>query len=268
LNALIGDILSEAGDLLRTRYRKTQGYEAKARFELVSEADTEVESLLIERLRASYPDDAVFSEESGDLAGASTSRWIVDPIDGSADFIAGVPYFAISIAREQGGAIIEGYVFNPVSNELYHATRDSDGAFLNGEPISVSTTSAVEDALVAFGFSAKMAAITEYHTRWRHVFEHCRKGLPLIVPSLTLCNVARGRLDAFIDFGCSMEGQAAASLILAKAGGTIRNHDLTDHDHRTTGAVAANCALMTALCNSGPDTAPAWSAPGIKPGSP
>ena len=257
MTAQIGDIVSEAGELLKARYRKTQRYETKARYELVSEADTEVEALIIKRLRSAYPDDAMYSEESGETVGASTSRWIVDPIDGSANFIAGVSYFAISIAREQGGAVVEGYVFNPVSDELYHATRESEGASLNGEPISVSTTTEIEDALVAFGFSAKMAAITEYHTRWRHVFEYCRKGLPLIVPSLTICNVARGRLDAFIDFGCSMEGQAAASLILAKAGGVIRNYDLSDYDHRTTGAVAANATLMRVLCDSELDTAPA-----------
>jgi myo-inositol-1(or 4)-monophosphatase len=134
-----------------------------------------------------------------------------------------------------------------VSGEFYTATADAGESCLGGVPIHVSSCTAIEHALVAFGFSANRVNIDRYYSEWKDVFDRCRKGLPLIVPSLTLCNVARGRLDAFIDFGCSMEGQAAAALILANAGGTILNYDLSSYDHRSKGAVACGPNLMAHL---------------------
>ena len=150
----IRDILFEVGRLLGSRYQETQKHTEKERFHLVSEVDVEVEQLLIERLRSTYTDDAIFSEESGYSDGSSNSQWIIDPIDGTANFIAGVPYFAISIARETEGDIVEGHIYNPVSEEYYHSTKSLGKSFLNHKPISVSETEDIRKALMAFGFSA------------------------------------------------------------------------------------------------------------------
>jgi len=239
--------MREGGELLKTRYRGVQKYSEKERFQLVSETDVEIERLIIDRLRSIHPEDTVVSEESGFGGDNGNVRWIVDPIDGSANFIAGVPYFAISIAREVDGKIVEGYVYNPVADEFYYSTEGADASFLNDDRISVSDTSDIRESLVAFGFSARMEAIDRYYADWGNVFEICRKGLALVVPSLSICNVARGRLDGFIDFGCSTEGQAAASLILANAGGVILDYDLIGYDHRRKGAVASNANLMSFL---------------------
>jgi len=171
----------------------------------------------------------------------------VDPIDGTANFIAGIPYFAVSLAREANGRIVEGYVYNPISEELYCATTDDARAYLNGKPIALAHTDRIQDSVVAFGVSANKAAMDAYYDRWRGLLDGCKKALAVIVPSLTLCNVARGRLDAFIDSACSMEGQAAASLILAKAGGQLRDYDLSPFDHTTVGAVAANPHLLPTI---------------------
>jgi len=250
-NEEVRKILIEAGSLLRCHYEEAPKWHEKGRFDLVSEADVAAERLIVTRLRDAFPGETIYAEEAGEDAPGydpdAEVKWIVDPLDGTANFVAGIPYFAVSIARERDGEIAEGYVYNPISEELFHSTRSDGRAYLNDDPIAASDTSELGDALVAFGFSANMDAVRKYHARWETVFERCRKGLAVIAPSVSLCNVARGRLDAFIDFGCSMEGQAAACLIVKNAGGVVLNYDLAEHDHRNKGAVAANANLAGAL---------------------
>ncbi|MBT3273554.1 MAG: hypothetical protein HN368_10380, partial [Spirochaetales bacterium] len=131
-------------------------------------------------------------------------------------------------------------VYNPISNEYYYANSTSGRALLNGNEIAVSHTKSVADALVAFGFSAKMSVINRYYADWRIVFDECKKGIAWICPALSICNVARGRVDAFIDFGCSYQGQAAASLILKNAGGAMRNYIGSDYLHTERGGIFTN----------------------------
>jgi fructose-1,6-bisphosphatase/inositol monophosphatase family enzyme len=182
----------------------------------------------------------VFSEEAEETGKSDDSRWIVDPIDGSAYFIFGEPYFSISIARERSGEIIEGHVYNPISNEYFYSDNKSESSYINGETIAVSEITRVEESLVAFGFSANIRAINRYYSDWKETFENCRKGIAWICPALSICNVARGRLEAFIDSGCSYQGQAAASLILRNAGGAMFNYDRTAYDHRVKGGIFTN----------------------------
>jgi len=236
-------ILREAGGLLRTRFRHSVHYEAKARYDLVSDVDREVEALMLARLGEIDPDAAVHSEEVGAVGRPGRSRWILDPLDGTANFIFGVPYFSISLGLEQRGRIVAGYVYSPIADELYHTSGIDGEACLNGQPIAVSKTQSLDEALVVFGFSAQMDRIQRYRDDWPDLFERCRKGLGLLAPSLNICNVARGRIDGFIDHGSSMEGHAAAALILANAGGVVRNYDRSEWDHRSQGIVAVNAAL-------------------------
>ncbi len=243
----IEGILREAGELLVERFRGNMEHSEKERFDLVTATDAEIEHLLVAHLKALHPDDAFLGEESGELSGMSGDRWLIDPIDGTTDFIMGKPYFAISIARESGGRIVEGHVYNPVSNEMYSAIAGEGKACLNGEAIHVSRTSSIGESLVVFGFSARMSSIRKYHDEWTAVFEGCRKAVGWTTPALTLCNVARGRIDAFIDFGASSVGQAAASFILEQAGGALLNYDLTAYDHRISGVIGATPTLLPEL---------------------
>jgi len=243
----IQPILRDAGEILRAAFGRAVAHEAKAPGDLVADVDRKVEGFLISRIVETHPCKSFWSEEAGSVGPATESRWILDPLDGTANFIAGVPHFGISIALERAGRIVEGYVYQPITDELYHASEASDGAFLNGEPIAVSDTDTLSDALVVFGFSANMTNIHRYHDEWGGAFDSCRKGLGLLAPALNLCNVARGRIDAFIDFGSSMEGQAAAALIVQHAGGTVQNYDGSPWDHRTVGVVATNAGLPETL---------------------
>lgn len=249
MNETIQKILFEAGDILKARYFCFQNALEKERWELVTETDVEIERLLIDRLSGDFKGDSFIGEECGMHPGNSGRTWLIDPIDGTANFIMGKPYFAISLALEQNGQIVEGYVYNPISNEFYHSTKELGTSFLNGNQISVSSTSEINQALVAFGFSAKMAAIQQYYQDWKILFESCRKGVGWIAPALTLCNVARGRIDVFIDCGASMVGQAAASLILKNAGGVLLNYDMTEYSYQSKGIIGCNSAMVKILKN-------------------
>ena len=244
----VRELLLEAGSLLKARYFDPPLCDVNARRELVTETDHEIGRMLVERLHKLFPADGVSGEDLGRSRSESGGKWIIDPIDGTANYLMGKPYFAISMAREQGGKITEGYVYNPVSGELYHATKGKKGAYLNGHRITPSPTTEIRDALVAFGFSANMMAIQRYYDEWKTVFDQCAKGVGWITPAVTLCNVARGRLDAYFDFGASPAGQAAGAYILQKAGGLAMEYDNLDHyDHRTKGIVACGPGLVEAL---------------------
>jgi myo-inositol-1(or 4)-monophosphatase len=237
---MVKDILIKAGKELKKRYYNIKASQVKEKFHLVTESDWLIEEMLIRELKRFYPDYSIYSEETGVMEGNSSERWIIDPIDGTADFVFGVPYFAISICLERNGEVCEGYVYNPISEELYYSIAGQKKSFLNGEVINVTETEDINDALVAFGFSANYKNIANYYQQWSYVFENCKKGMPLITPALTICNIARGRIDVFIDSGCSMEGQSAAALILKNAGGHVLNYDFSDWDHRQKGIIATN----------------------------
>ncbi|NJD04811.1 MAG: inositol monophosphatase [Ruminiclostridium sp.] len=237
---MIKDIILKAGTELKKQYFSLSSCSEKERFDLVSESDLYIEKMIIDDLTRLYPGDSIYSEEAGEIGRGAEKCWIIDPIDGTADFIFGVPYFAISICCEINGEIHEAYVYNPMSDEMYWTNRQEGISYLNGKPIKVSDTSEIRDSLFAFGFSANYKNINRYYDEWGYAFDNCKKGMPLISPALTICNVARGRIDAFIDFGCSMEGQAGAALILKNAGGTLYNYNFSRYDHRNKGIIATN----------------------------
>ncbi len=236
----IEEIIRTAGEMLSRAFRSSQNFSEKERGHLLSDQDIAVNEYLTTELLRRFPGDSVASEEAPETGEKDGARWIVDPIDGSAYFIFGEPYFSVSIARERVGEIVEAHVYNPISNEYFFGSDEERRSYLNGEPITVSDIGRIEDSLVAFGFSANIRAINRYYADWPETFESCKKGIAWICPALSICNVARGRLEAFIDSGCSYQGQAAASLILKNAGGGMWNYDQTDYDHRIKGGIFTN----------------------------
>ena len=244
---ITGPIILAAGRVAVRLFKSAVSHTEKERYELVSDADRRINRLLIEALRREFPAFGVYSEESEEIEGDGKHRWIIDPLDGTAYFLCGVPYFSVCLSLEVGGEIIEAFVFNPVSDELYYGSADPTTATLNGKPIRCSSVDLIGEAKVGVGFSANKPKIDKYFADWGDTLSSCQKGIPLIAPALSICSVARGRLDMFIDNGSSMEGHAGAALILLAAGGFVRNYDLTEWDHRTTGIVAANHALGNVL---------------------
>ena len=140
LRALAEAVARETGALLRAAY---DGPELRVSSkstptDLVSEADHAAERLIRERLRAARPDDGVLGEEGGDHAGTSGVRWVVDPLDGTVNFLFGIPQWAVSIACEDADGTLAGVVYDPLRDELFSAERDGI-ALLDGAPIKAST---------------------------------------------------------------------------------------------------------------------------------
>lgn len=243
----IREVIMKAGKKLKESYFESFSYTEKEKYDLVSEVDLKIEDMLVSDLKAIYPDTSLYSEECGEIEGKQGTRWIIDPIDGTANFIFGVPYFNISVCLEKNGQIVEAYVYNPITDEMYYSAEDEKASFLNGKPIHVSGTYNIRDSLIAFGFSANIANINRYHRDWPALFSDCKKGMGLLSPALNICNVARGRTDCFIDFGSSMEGHAGAALILENAGGAIANYDLSKWDYKTKGCAAVNNKLFNVI---------------------
>jgi len=240
MSSSIEDIIQNAGNMLARGFCEVQRFGEKESGHLLSEYDVTVNNYLTQELLQRFPQDTVISEEAPGNAEGDGDTWIVDPIDGSAYFIFGEPYFSISIARERSGEIVEGHVYNPITRDYFYSDAAGKTSALNNKEITVSKVDKLEDSLLAFGFSANMKAIHRYYEDWQQSFERCKKGIAWICPALSICNVARGRLEAFIDFGCSREGQAAASLILRNAGGALFNYGDAGYDHRVKGGIFTN----------------------------
>jgi myo-inositol-1(or 4)-monophosphatase len=211
------DIAREAGALLMDYFGRVS-FELKGEFDLVTEADRASERLVVERLRAHFPDHSIVAEEGGGTEQPSEYRWYVDPVDGTTNFAHGFPVFNVTLALEKAGELVAGVVFDPTRQELFAAEKGG-GAFLNGERISVSKVARLEDSLVATGFPSRK--------RHQNVNVYFYYELAMLThgvrragsAALDLAYVACGRLDAFWEFGLHSWDMAAGILLIQEAGG-------------------------------------------------
>lgn len=194
---------------------------SKDRGEMVSNADTAVEKEILYHLKKGYPTYGIVAEESGGQADEQEHYWIVDPIDGTTNFIHGLPHFAISVALAKGNALLAGVVYNPVSDELFVGERGR-GAFLNDQRIRVSQNHLLSRALLATGFPHKdQASLDPYLDSFRALFSSCQGVRRQGSAALDLCYTANGRYDGFWEKGLSPWDIAGGALILQEAGGLI-----------------------------------------------
>ncbi len=179
--------------------------------------DHRSERLVVDRLLAARPDDGLLGEEGADREGRSGVRWVIDPIDGTVNYLYEIPAYAVSIAAAVGDQVVAGAVVNPVAGEVWTAAR-GHGAWLDGEPVPTRAAPALSLALVATGFG--------YDARRRaRQAELLAAVLPLVrdvrragAASLDLCAVATGRVDAFYEQGLKPWDLAAGGLVAEEAG--------------------------------------------------
>ena len=203
--------------------------------DMVSEMDRAAEALIIERLLSARPDDGMVGEEGTDLVGTSGVRWVVDPLDGTTNYLYGLTGFGVSIAAELHGEAIAGVVLDVVRDELFAATRGG-GATRDGRPIRASGATELSSALIATGFSyaadrrARQAAVLV------EVLPRVRDIRRFGAAAVDLCSVACGRVDGYYERGLAAWDLAAGGLIATEAGAV-----LTDFDggRVTPGAVVA-----------------------------
>ncbi|MEQ8651749.1 MAG: inositol monophosphatase family protein [Kiloniellales bacterium] len=197
--------------------------------DFVSTADLQADRILREELAKGRPDFGILSEE-GSLRepDAEGRRWIVDPLDGTTNFLHGLPHFAISIGLEQRGAIVAGVVYDPIKDELFHAERGG-GAFLNDRRLRVSARSRLEESLLATGmpFKGKKGSPV-FLDELTQVIDEVAGVRRWGVASLDLAYVAAGRYDAFWERGLASWDIAAGLLLVREAGGYISAIDGRD----------------------------------------
>jgi myo-inositol-1(or 4)-monophosphatase len=188
--------------------------------DLVSDADRAAEEVIRELLEAERPDDGLIAEEGSRQEAASGRRWVVDPLDGTVNFLYGIPHWAVSIALEDGGGSSVGVVHDPVRDETFRASRGGGGE-LNGRPIRVRERSELARAMIATGFSYqedRRAAQAEVAGRLLPRVRDIRRAG---AAALDLAWLAAGRLDGYYERGLSPWDWAAGRLLVTEAGGAV-----------------------------------------------
>ena len=190
--------------------------------DFVTEVDRAAEAAIVETLREAYPQHGILAEESGASGGAGGEwQWIIDPLDGTTNFIHGLPQYAVSIALARNGTVEQAVVFDPNRNELFTASKGA-GAFLNDRRIRVSRRDRLQEALVGTGFPYRAF---DHIDAYLDIFkELTRRTAGLRRPgaaSLDLAYVACGRYDGFWEFGLSPWDMAAGALLIGEAGGLV-----------------------------------------------
>ena len=192
--------------------------------DFVTEVDQAAERAIIEVLKGAYPDHAILAEESGastNLHDDNENVWIIDPLDGTTNFIHGFPQYCVSIALQQRGQITQAVVYDPTRNDLFTATKGA-GAFLNEKRIRVTKRDKIADALIGTGFPyTDMSYMDQYLQMFRIMTE---KSAGLRRPgaaALDLAYVAAGRLDGFFEKKLKPWDIAAGSLLITEAGGIV-----------------------------------------------
>ena len=193
--------------------------------DFVTDADKGAEQAIIDVLSNAFPDHAILAEESGRSGGGSTGKsdytWIIDPLDGTTNFIHGFPQYAVSIGLQHKGIITQAVVYDPASNELFTATRGR-GAFLNDRRLRVSKRVSLRDALIGTGFPFRdFTRLDRYLAMLREVTSKCAGVRRAGAAALDLAYVAAGRLDGFWEFGVSPWDMAAGSLLIQESGGLV-----------------------------------------------
>ncbi|MFN3217076.1 MAG: inositol monophosphatase family protein [Acidimicrobiales bacterium] len=232
LRDLCVEAAQSAADLVLDQRQGELVTEAKTSgSDLVTAVDRAAEALIVETILGRRPDDGLLGEEGTSRPGTSGVRWIIDPIDGTTNFVLGHPGYSVSIAAEIGDRVVAGAVADPVHGDLYEAVL-GDGARCNGHPMRVRATERVERAIVATGFSYLA------HRR-RNQAQVLTTVLPEIADirrmgsaALDLCSVGVGRVDAYYEIGLNEWDLAAGALIASEAGATVRRRTITEVDPR------------------------------------
>lgn len=225
-------IARQAGETLKEGFYGSKNVTNKGSKDLVTEFDVKVENFIIERIREAFPDYGIVAEESA-LSSNNPDKIIIDPIDGTTNFVHGIPNVAISIGLFKHDIPTAGVVYNPIQDELYHAVK-GEGAFCNGKRVQVTGEERFKHALVATGFPYTI-------DKSKEDFEWNMQKVAALLPevqdirrlgaaSLDLCYVARGSFEGYYEMNLKPWDVAAGIVILAEAGGMVTDQNGEDYD--------------------------------------
>ncbi len=251
-----------AGEIIMRSYERQDSFTItqKGAHDFVTEIDQKVEQAIFRQLRQTYPDHAFLGEESGASVENSDFLWILDPLDGTTNFIHGFPQFAISLALRVKGITELAIVYDPLAREEFTAVRGR-GAKLNSRRLRVSQQPGIRDALIGTGFPFRPEQMSQMD-QYLHVFQEVARQSAGIrragAAALDLAYVAAGRLDGFWESGLSIWDIAAGDLLIREAGGLVTDY-AGGHDYLEKGSIIAGNArmvkaLLTLILESGKDT--------------
>jgi len=222
--------------------------EEKAPNDFVSSIDRQAEDAIAETLKKAYPECAIWGEERGRTGpDGAAATWIVDPLDGTLNYLCGIPHFAVSIALQRGRHLEHGIIVDPVRNEEWVATRGT-GAYLNGKRIRVSQVRGLEKAVLATGIPpGARGRMGEYQVLLGRCMERCRSVRRQGAAALDVAYTAAGRVDAFMEMGLSPWDVAAGALLVREAGGFVGDLSGGDAWFESGDIVAANPRCFKAL---------------------
>lgn len=214
----------KAGQNIKKSFKSKMSFSVKeGRHNIVTETDKKIEEEILTMIKNQFPEHSFLGEESGKSGEEGNIKWIIDPIDGTLNYVHQIPLFCVSIAATFGSDILSGVIYNPMTEELFIAEKDF-GAYLNGEKLKVSQTAILDSAILATSFPYNV------HENPLNCLDHfttfSKMGLPirkLGSKALTLGYVAAGRYDAFWSTSLNPWDYAAGKLILEEAGGQMTN---------------------------------------------
>ena len=205
--------------------RKTDIEKKSSSSDYVTSLDRQIESGIVQFIRKNRANDGILGEEGASMSGTSGIRWIIDPIDGTSNFVYSIPYFSISIAIEAEGEIVAGVVADLSSNDIFDAVK-GHGSRCNNEVIKVNDNDSLQSAIVTTGFSYRPERREFQGGMLQHILPRIGDIRRFGSAALDLCWLATGRVDAFYEEGLNLWDYAAGSLIVSEAGGTVRTVNL------------------------------------------
>lgn len=216
-------LVKEVGEFIREERKKfsSENIQTKGRHNFVTHVDTGAEKLLVEGLSRLLPSSGFIAEEGTGSSENNTYNWVIDPIDGTTNFIHGSPPYAISVALMENEEVILGIVYEIVKSECFYSYKDSE-AYLNGIPIKVSDTAQVTDSLIATGFPySNFDRLSPFMKSLEYFFTHTHGVRRLGSAATDLAYVACGRYDAFYEYNLNSWDVAAGAFIVNQAGGKV-----------------------------------------------
>lgn len=226
---------------------------AKQKNDFVSEVDRAAEAEIIAVLKKAYPSHAILAEESG-LHSGDAFQWIIDPLDGTTNFLQGIPHFAVSIALMHEGKLTHGVIYNPLLDELFTASRGS-GAQLNNRKIRVSTRSSLDGTILGTGFPFREQQQLGNYLSVLQTFMTSTAGIRRAgAAALDLAYVACGRFDGFWESGLSSWDTAAGALLVLEAGGLVSDfsdrNNFLDNGEIVAGSPKVHAAMLHVIRHS------------------
>lgn len=232
-----------AGEILMDRPAAFEISTKSSAIDIATQMDEAAERLIVERIRSNRPGDAIVGEEGAQVSGSSGIRWVIDPLDGTVNYLYGLPGWCVSIAAKDREGTVVGVVHAPSLGMTWQAVRGS-GAFLNGQRISTSEVSQLDKALIATGFSYSREVRQGQSEAIKKLIPLCRDVRRLGAAAVDLCHVASGGVDGYFEVGLKEWDLAAGALIATEAGALV-----TGGESDEVMVIAANPKLHQTLRN-------------------